>query len=69
MRAGQTVARQLGPQGSALDFAVGQALRPLRPWWGKPRNGVMGNRGLAQGRRTEDTGTNHSVSPVAVLSM
>lgn len=51
MKAGQTVDRELGPQGSVLDFAVGQALRPLRPWWVKPRNGVVGNRGLAQGSK------------------
>lgn len=68
MKAGQTVDRELGPQGSVLDFAVGQALRPLRPWWVKPRNGVVGNRGLAQGSRTEDTGKSHSASPGAVLS-
>lgn len=68
MKAGQTVDRELGPQGSMLDFAMGQALRPLRPWRVKPRSGVMGNRGLAQGSRTEDMGTSHSVSPAAVLS-
>lgn len=68
MKAGQTVDRELGPQGSVLDLAVGQALRPLRPWWVKPRNSVMGNRGLAQDSRTEDMGTSHSVSPAAVLS-